>query len=122
ALLKETLSSCKEASSKHGFQVHFALKSNFNTRILEIIKANGFGADCVSGGEVKKALEIGFSNQHVVFAGVGKSDAEINLALDNDIFCFNVESIQELEVINELAGNKNKMASVAIRINPNVDA
>ncbi len=122
ALLKETLTSCKEASSKHNFHVHFALKSNFNNRILEIIKDNGFGADCVSGGEVKKALEVGFSNKHVVFAGVGKSDAEINFALDNDIFCFNVESIQELEVINELAEKKNKTASVAIRINPNVDA
>lgn len=121
-LLKETLNSCKQASEKHNFHVHFALKANFNNRILETIKENGFGADCVSGGEVKKATEIGFTNKQIVFAGVGKSDAEINFALDNDIFCFNVESIQELEVINELAEKRNKIASVAIRINPNVDA
>src|SRR5690606_34966388 len=100
ALLKETLDSCKDASSKYNFHVHFALKSNFNTKVVETIKDKGFGADCVSGGEVKKAIELGFEKKQIVFAGVGKSDAEINLALDNDIFCFNVESIQELEVIN----------------------
>jgi diaminopimelate decarboxylase len=122
ALLKETLDSCKDASSKYNFHVHFALKSNFNTKVVETIKDKGFGADCVSGGEVKKAIELGFEKKQIVFAGVGKSDAEINLALDNDIFCFNVESIQELEVINELAAKKSKIAAVAIRINPNVDA
>lgn len=122
SLLKETLNQCKEASSKHNFHVHFALKANFNNRILDVIKNNGFGADCVSGGEVKKAIEVGFANRQTVFAGVGKSDKEINFALDNDIFCFNVESVQELEVINELAEKKGKKAAVAIRINPNVDA
>ncbi len=121
-LLNQTLSACKEASSKYGFHVHFALKSNFNTRVLSAIRQIGFGADCVSGGEVSRAIETGFTNNDIVFAGVGKSDAEINLALDNDIFCFNVESVQELTVINELAGKKGKKASVAVRINPNVDA
>lgn len=121
-LLKDTLTACKEASSSHHFHIHFALKANFNDRVLQLIKDAGLGADCVSGGEVKKAIETGFDAKKVVFAGVGKSDREINYALDNDIFCFNVESIQELEVINELAAKKGKKASVAIRVNPNVDA
>lgn len=121
-LLGRTLSSCAEAAKVHGFHVHYAMKANFNDRLLADIKAAGFGADCVSGNEVKKAIEIGFDKKQIVFAGVGKSDREINEALDQDIFCFNVESIQELEVINELAGLKNKTAKVAIRINPNVDA
>jgi diaminopimelate decarboxylase len=121
-LLKDTLMACKEASVSHHFHIHFALKANFNDRVLQLIKDAGLGADCVSGGEVKKAIETGFDAKKVVFAGVGKSDREINYALDNDIFCFNVESIQELEVINELAAKKGKKASVAIRVNPNVDA
>ena len=122
SLLKETLTNCKAAADQYQFHVHFALKSNFNTKVLNIIKSIGYGADCVSGGEINKALEVGFKKEQIVFAGVGKSDAEINFALDQDIFSFNVESIQELEVINELAAVKGKIASVAIRINPNVDA
>ncbi len=94
----------------YNFHVHYAMKANFNPRVLNCIEAVGFGADCVSGGEVKKAIEVGFDKGKVVFAGVGKSDKEINGALDHDIFCFNVESIQELEVINELAGEKGKKA------------
>ncbi|MBU2045123.1 MAG: diaminopimelate decarboxylase, partial [Bacteroidetes bacterium] len=89
---------------------------------LSLIQSNGVGAECVSGGEVKRAVESGFDKKQIVFAGVGKSDAEINDALDQNIFAFNVESVQELEVINELAEAKGKIASVAVRINPNVDA
>ncbi|HTN21552.1 MAG TPA: diaminopimelate decarboxylase [Pelobium sp.] len=122
ALLKRTLKECAEASSPYNYHIHFALKANFNDKVLATIKTQGFGADCVSGGEVKKAIETGFAPEQVVFAGVGKSDREINYALDQDIFAFNVESIQELEVINELAKAKGKTAKVAIRINPNVDA
>lgn len=121
-LLQETLNSCTEAAKVYDFHVHYAMKANFNTTLLKKIRLAGLGADCVSGNEVKKALEMGFDAGKVVFAGVGKSDREINESLDKDIFCFNVESIQELEVINELAGKKNKIAKVAIRINPNVDA
>ncbi|MDQ7948605.1 MAG: diaminopimelate decarboxylase [Pedobacter sp.] len=121
-LLQRTLSACRAAASPHGFHVHYAMKANFNASVLKKIEALGFGADCVSGNEVKKAIEIGFDPKKVVFAGVGKSDKEINEALDLDIFCFNVESVQELEVINELAEKKGKKAKVAIRINPNVDA
>ena len=121
-LLRSTLNACRDASAKYGFHVHYAMKANFNPRVLDTIQSYGFGADCVSGNEVKAAVEHGFNNGKIVFAGVGKSDREINQALDLDIFCFNVESIQELLVINDLAKAKNKTASVAIRINPNVDA
>jgi len=121
-VLRQTLNACRDASVKHGFHVHYALKANFNPRVLDTIQAYGFGADCVSGNEVKAAIGHGFDKGKVVFAGVGKSDREINLALDADIFCFNVESVQELHIINELAAAKNKKANVAIRINPNVDA
>ncbi|GAA4104378.1 diaminopimelate decarboxylase [Mucilaginibacter panaciglaebae] len=121
-VLRQTLQACYDASSRYGFHVHYALKANFNSKVLQMIQSFGFGADCVSGGEVKAAIDYGFKNKQVVFAGVGKSDKEINLALDADIFCFNVESVQELEIINELAQAKGKIAKVAIRINPNVDA
>lgn len=121
-LLKDTLNACNDAASAYGFHVHYAMKANFNPKVLQEIKQVGFGADCVSGGEVKKAVETGFAKDKIVFAGVGKSDREINYALEQDIFCFNVESLQELQVINELAEKKQKKAKVAIRINPNVDA
>jgi diaminopimelate decarboxylase len=98
------------------------MKANFNPKVLAAIQSFGFGADCVSGNEVSAAIANGFDKSKIVFAGVGKSDKEINAALDADIFCFNVESIQELTIINDLAKAKNKTARVAIRINPNVDA
>ncbi|MEO6148637.1 MAG: diaminopimelate decarboxylase [Mucilaginibacter sp.] len=121
-VLRQTLAACRQASDKYGFHVHYAMKANFNPKVLDTIQSYGFGADCVSGNEVKAAIAHGFDKGKVVFAGVGKSDKEINAALDADIFCFNVESVQELEIINDLAAAKNKTANVAIRINPNVDA
>ncbi|SMO47882.1 diaminopimelate decarboxylase [Solitalea koreensis] len=122
SLLSNTLTACTTEANKYGFHVHYALKANFDQKVLETIRSFGIGADCVSGGEVRRAVEVGFENKKIVFAGVGKSDAEINFALDHEILCFNVESIQELEVINKLAGLKGKKASVALRINPNVNA
>lgn len=121
-LLRNTLKACSDAANAYNFHVHYAMKANFNDKVLAQIKQAGFGADCVSGGEVRKAIDSDFANGKVVFAGVGKSDKEINYALDQGIFCFNVESLQELQVINELAEKKGKIAKVAIRINPNVDA
>ena len=121
-LLKKTLKIVKEETKKYGFLQHYAVKANANRRILELIASEGFGADCVSGNEVKAAVNAGFPASKIVFAGVGKTDKEINLALDLNIFCFNVESLPELEVINELAAKKGKTAHVALRINPNVDA
>ena len=121
-LLQDTLDVVKAESGKYGYHVHYAIKANANPRILSMIAANGLGADCVSGGEVQAALDAGFPADKIVFAGVGKADWEINLGLDNDIFCFNVESAAELEVINELAAAKGKVAPVALRVNPEVDA
>jgi len=121
-LLGQTLTAAVEAAGKYGFHLHYAFKANFNDRILEMIKNAGIGADCVAGNEVRKAVNVGFSADQIVFAGVGKSDKEIRYALSQDIFAFNVESLQELEVINQLAGEVGKTASVALRINPNVDA
>ena len=122
ALLDQTLETCRSSAEKFGFHVHYALKANFNEQILQAVRKIGFGADCVSGNEVKKAIEIGFDPEKVVFAGVGKSDKEIIEALNNNIYCFNIESVQELGVINRLAADRGKTARVAIRINPNVDA
>ena len=122
-LLRRTLTEIKTEANKHSnYVVHYAIKANANTKLLKIIHEVGLGADCVSGGEIKAALEAGFPASEIVYAGVGKSDWEINLGLDNEIFCFNVESIPELEVINELAGAKGKVANVAFRINPDIGA
>jgi len=122
SLLDKTLSAMKSASSKYNFHVHYALKANSNREILERICKSGMGADCVSGNEIKRALECGFSSSEIVFAGVGKSDVEIRFALANDIFCFNCESLPELEVIAQLAREAGKQARIALRINPNVHA
>ena len=121
-ILRKTLKAVREESGKYGYHTHYAVKANANPRILSIIQENGLGADCVSGGEIQAALDAGFPSDKIVFAGVGKADWEINLGLDQNIFCFNAESIPELEVINELAGKKNKTAPVALRLNPEVDA
>lgn len=122
-LLQHTLDTIiREAGRYENFSVHYAVKANANPKVLSIIRQCGLGADCVSGGEVKAALKAGFPANRVVYAGVGKSDWEIVLGLENDIFCFNVESVPELEVINELAANRGKVAHVAFRINPNVGA
>ena len=122
-LLRETLRTItREAGQHEGFCVHYAIKANANPKLLKIIREAGLGADCVSGGEIEACVRAGFPNNKIVYAGVGKSDWEINLGLDNDIFCFNVESIPELEVINELAAAKGKVARVAFRLNPNVGA
>ncbi len=121
-VLRNTLQKIKKHAISKGFHVHFALKANNQPRVLEVIKEAGLGADCVSGGEVQRAVDSGFSPNEIAFAGVGKSDDEIELALKHDIFCFNCESTQELDVLNELAGKHGKKARVALRLNPNVEA
>lgn len=121
-LLDRTLEAAKKAADKRNFHIHYALKANFNDKILSLIQSKGFGADCVSGNEVEKSIEKGFPAEKITFAGVGKSDKEITLALKHKIFAFNVESIQELQVINELAEKVGEKANVSLRINPNVDA
>lgn len=122
-LLRETLQAInKELKKYENFIVHYAIKANANAKVLKVIQQTGMGADCVSGGEIQRCLDCGFPADKIVYAGVGKSDWEINLGLDHDIFCFNVESVAELEVINELAVKKGKTANVCFRINPDVGA
>jgi diaminopimelate decarboxylase len=121
-LLDHTLRILKTEAGKYGYTVHYALKANADPPLLKQILKYGFGADCVSGNEVTRAIEIGFPPESVVFAGVGKSDREIITALQNDIHSFNCESSQELEVINQIAARMNKKASIALRLNPNVSA
>ena len=123
AVLRQTLKTINEEAGKHdGFEVHYAVKANANPKVLNIICQAGLGADCVSGGEIQACINAGFPAGKIVYAGVGKSDWEINLGLEKGIFCFNVESIPELEVINELAEKQNKIAQVCFRINPDVGA
>lgn len=122
-LLRQTLQVIKHEASRYPqYHVHYAVKANANSRLLSIIRENGLGADCVSGGEIKAALKAGFPADKIVFAGVGKADWEIKLGLEAGICCFNVESLPELENIDCLAGEMGKTASVALRINPDVDA
>lgn len=122
ALLRATLSEIGRCIAGFPFKVHYAMKANANERILAIIREAGLGIDCVSGGELAAAINAGFAGSEIAFAGVGKTDKEIAAGIDNDIFCFNVESVPEMEVINEIAAAKGKVARIAIRVNPNIDA
>jgi len=121
-LLEATLENISVEADAFSYHVHYALKANSNDDILNLIAKRGLGADCVSGNEILKALDTGFASSDIAFAGVGKTDEEINIGLEHDIFCFNCESLPEIEVINELAEKKGKVAKIALRINPNVNA
>ena len=122
-LLRRTLDVVQEQLDRSpDYRMHYAIKANFNPRILAEIAARGFGADCVSGGEVRAALEAGFAPEGIVYAGVGKSDEEIRFALGAGISRFNVESAAELEIIDELAGEMGTVAPVSLRINPDIGA
>jgi diaminopimelate decarboxylase len=121
-LLDQTLKEAAVAARAYGYHIHYAVKANNNDRILESIQRQGMGADCVSGNEIREALKRGFPADKIVFAGVGKTDAEIKLGLENDIFAFNCESLQEIGVINELAGSMGKKARIFLRLNPDIEA
>jgi diaminopimelate decarboxylase len=121
-ILRSTLGVVKKESDNSGYKIHYAVKSNYNLRILRIISSYGFGADCVSFNEINAAIEAGFKASEIVFAGVGKTDKDINAALNAGILCFNCESIPEIEVIDQLAARQNKTASIALRINPYIEA
>jgi diaminopimelate decarboxylase len=121
-VLRSTLETVKKESENAGYKVHYAVKANHNHRILKTISSYGLGADCVSGNEIAASIEAGFSPSSIVFAGVGKTDKDIDAALKADIYCFNCESIPEIEVINELAAKQKKVARIALRINPYIDA
>ena len=122
SLLRNTIGTIQKEISGFPFVVHYAVKANANPRILEEISKTGLGADLVSGNEILAALKAGFAPGMMAFAGVGKTDSEIEIAIDNDIYCFNVESEPEMEIINEIAGLKGKKVGIAIRVNPDIDA
>lgn len=122
SLLRNTIGAVQKEIAGFPFIVHYAVKANGNPVILEEIRKTGLGVDLVSGNEILASLEAGFSPNMMAYAGVGKTDREIEIALDNDIYCFNVESEPEMEIINEIAGKKGKKAGVAIRVNPDIDA
>lgn len=122
-VLSDTIAAIKSEMALHSdYHLHYAIKANANLEVLKVIQQAGLGVDAVSGGEIEQALKAGFDASKIVYAGVGKADWEINLALDAGIFCFNVESLEELRIINELAEKKGKTARVCFRINPNVGA
>ena len=121
-LLKRTAEAAINEANKYGYTIHYALKANSNHKILRTLQELGFGADCVSGNEVQRAIDCGFTPDHIAFAGVGKTDKEITTGLKHKIFTFNCESIPEIERINELAKEQGIIANIAVRINPNVDA
>ncbi len=118
----KTVKLAASLSERYGIGAHYALKANVEPRLVSYIASKGFGADCVSGNEVKYAVESGFARSSIVFAGVGKSDKEISDALDMGIGCFNVESLMEMQVIDAIAASKGVRANVSLRINPNIDA
>ncbi len=121
SLLRQTIATADAALRQHkGYTMHYAVKANANPSLLRLIAAAGWGADCVSGGEIVAARQAGFPAEKILFAGVGKSDKEIALALREEIGCFNVESIAELEVIEALAQSMGKVARIALRVNPDV--
>jgi len=121
-ILQQNLDALNVVSKVNNLRLHYALKANTNEPILNLIRENGLGADCVSGNEIKKAIELGFLPDDIVFAGVGKTDQEIRYALEQKISSFNVESIHELIVINEMCKEMGVYAPVALRINPDIDA
>ena len=120
-LLRQTLDSVVWAAAKYNFKIHYAIKANYDPRILEVIREYGLGIDCVSGNEVRCAIDAGFDPKSIVFAGVGKTDKELRYAIEQGIFAINCESLQELEVLNEIAGSMGKVVDCALRVNPDID-
>ena len=121
ALLRQTLESVVSESKKYDYKLHYAIKANYDDRILEIIKEYGLGIDCASGNELQKAIESGFDPKGIVYAGVGKRDKEIKYAISQDILTINCESMEELMVIDKFAGEMGKVVDIALRINPDID-
>ena len=120
-LLRQTLDSVVWAAAKYNFKIHYAIKANYDPRILEVIREYGLGIDCASGNEVRCAIDAGFDPKSIVFAGVGKTDKELRYAIEQGIFAINCESLQELEVLNEIAGSMGKVVDCALRVNPDID-
>ena len=120
-LLDQTLESLMSIASKYGYKIHYAIKANYDPRLLQIIRKHGVGIDCASGNEVRCAIEAGFDPKTIVYAGVGKRDKEIRYAIEQNILAINCESIEELDLVNELAAEAGKVVNIALRVNPDID-
>ena len=121
ALLRQTLESVVYESKRYGYHLHYAIKANYDDRILEVIREYGLGIDCASGNELRKAIESGFNPRQIVYAGVGKRDKELRYAIEQKILAINVESIEELHLVNRLSAEAGTTTDVALRINPDID-
>ena len=121
ALLRQTLESVVYESKRYGYHLHYAIKANYDDRILQVIREYGLGIDCASGNELKKAIEAGFDPKKIVYAGVGKKDKELKYAIEQEILAINVESLEELFLLDKLSGEAGKVTEVALRVNPDID-
>ncbi len=122
AELKDNLNTVNDIGRPYTFLPCYALKANYNPHLLEIIQKHNFGADVVSGGELIFALKAGFKAQQIVFAGVGKTEEELELAVKKGIASINVESESEINLLSRVARRLKKRTAVAIRVNPDIDA
>ena len=120
-LLNQTLESLMSIANKYGYKIHYAIKANYDARLLQIIRKYGVGIDCASGNEVRCAIEAGFDPKSIVYAGVGKRDKEIRYAIEQNILAINCESIEEIDLVNELAAEAGKVVNIALRVNPDID-
>lgn len=120
-LLDQTLESLMSIASKYGYKIHYAIKANYDAKLLQIIRKYGVGIDCASGNEVRCAIEAGFDPKSIVYAGVGKRDKEIRYAIEQNILAINCESIEELYLVDQLAAEAGKVVSIALRVNPDID-
>lgn len=120
-LLDQTLESLMSIASKYGYKIHYAIKANYDAKLLQIIRKYGVGIDCASGNEVRCAIEAGFDPKSIVYAGVGKRDKEIRYAIEQNILAINCESIEELNLVDQLAAEAGKVVSIALRVNPDID-
>lgn len=121
-LLERTLDTIEACTAGTPMRVHYAIKANPTPGVLRIIANRGYGADCVSGNEIDLAVECGFDPKKIYYAGVGKTDEEILTGLRHGIGCFNIESIEEIDILQQLASREGKKATIALRVNPNIDA
>ena len=121
-LFRRTIDEAVRAAEAYNIKMHYSIKANYQKPLLEYIRSKSIGVDCVSGEEVSYAVEAGFEPSGIVFAGVGKTDEEIEIALKCGIGSFNCESLEEFKILDEIAGAMGKVANVSVRINPDVDA
>lgn len=119
--IKKQYTELKESFRARKSLIAYAVKANSNLSVIQHLANLGAGADCVSIGEVKRALKVGIPSYKIIFSGVGKSDEEIKEALTLDILLINVESAAELNKVETIAKELNKVARISIRVNPNID-